>query len=232
MQTRLHRLARTLWLPSLAIVLLLALAGCEASPGANPTGRANSASQSTTSQNVAPQQGLNLHFDESRFEFNSPSLMCKGLLVAEGIVGAQGPSHWNTPTGSRPANLDRLGVIKGGYMIYTPIQFSSLHILIDYRTKQTHEFVTLGGKVGQDQFWIDGFPQLTVSGHYLMLFTPSQMVGVKGYNQDTLIVYNAFPIDAQGMVLLQPKIVEQGQVSQQEVKMPLSQIEQQLATCH
>jgi hypothetical protein len=51
------------------------------------------------------------------------------------------------------------------------------------------------------------------------------------FTQRWLLVSQIFPVDAQGMVQLQPQTIEQGQVSQQEVKISLGDLAEQLSAC-
>ncbi len=84
--------------------------------------------------------------------------------------------------------------------------------------------------MGQDEYWIHGFPLLTAGQRYLIVFSPGLSAGA-GITQTLLVAYNAFPIDNQEVVVLKTKQVEQGHVTQEEVRLPLSQILQQLASC-
>ncbi len=165
----------------------------------------------------------------SRFEFDTPRRMCDSVLVADATISVIGRSHWNTIDGSRSAAVDQQTVAKG-YQIVTPLQFSRIAILIDRRHAPTSEFASMGGTVGQDQYWMHGFPQLTAGQRYLIVFSPGLAAGAR-ITQTLLLAYNAFPIDDQQVVLLKTKQVEQGHVSQEEVRLPLSQILQQLGSC-
>jgi len=156
--------------------------------------------------------------------------MCTFLLVADVKVTGVGQAHWNTSTGTKPADASKLTVMQKGYYIYTPLKLIFQHIYIDHRPQHTQEFVSVGGQVGADSITMEDFPRVT-SGHYLMIFTPTLMAGQKGFDATRLTLYSAFPISSQESVMLQPKMIEQGQVSQQELDMPLVQVAQQLATC-
>ncbi len=166
----------------------------------------------------------------SRFELDSPELMCKASLVMDTHVDAVGPSHWNTPDGARPPNADKDLILSKGYQIVAPIRSSRNAVLLDQRHAPTTEFVTLGGQIGQDRYRVDGFPQLSPGRRYLVVFTAG-LAGGTGVTQSVLVAYNAFPIDSQEMVLLRQEVVEQGRVSQKQVKLPLAQIVQQLSRC-
>jgi hypothetical protein len=75
-----------------------------------------------------------------------------------------------------------------------------------------------------------GIAQLRPGVRYLIVFTPGAVAG-KGISQAFLIASDVFSIDTEEMVLLKPRVVEQGRVSQEELKVPLSQVAQQLAAC-
>lgn len=118
-------------------------------------------------------------------------------------------------------------------MIYTPLHFSSMHIHVDRRRARMNEFDTIGESVGPDSD-SEGYPQVTPQQSYLLVL----VYGIQaepGEIQTVMIVTDAFPIDAQGIVTLQPAHIEEGQGGQTEnfpaVTMPLSQIIQQLASC-
>ncbi len=176
------------------------------------------------------QQGLTLKLTSDRFEIRTPGQMCTFLLVADVNVTGVGKAHWNTLTGTKPADASELTVMQKGYYIYTPMKLILQHIYIDHRHQPTQEFVSIGGQVGADRIVMEDFPRVT-SGRYLMVFTPTLMFGQKGFDATRLTLYSAFPISSQDIVMLQPKMIEQGQVSQQEVDMPLAQVAQQLASC-
>jgi hypothetical protein len=165
---------------------------------------------------------------------NTPELMCKAVLVMDAGVSSIGPGHWNTPDGSKPAGADASWLGTGGYAIYTPIHFSYMHIHVDYRSQPTREFDTVGGSAGPDSDEEEGYPQVMPQQNYLLTLVYGIEVG-KGEVKTVLIVNDAFPIDAQGLVTLQPAHTEDGQGNQVEnypaVTMPLTQIGQQLANC-
>lgn len=156
-------------------------------------------------------------------------------MAAEVTVGGHGQAHWNTADGLKPLGLDKRGIVKDGYAIYTPLQFSQMRILFDRRHQPTREFVMLKGQVGGDSYDFVDFPNVVPGGHYLLVFNPSVVPGVSNRSEDTLLAYNAFPIDSNGMVLLQkggnPAEPGIGPVIQ-PVTMQLSQIAEQLASCH
>ena len=120
--------------------------------------------------------------------------------------------------------------MRNGYAIYTPIHFSNMHIHRDQRHQPTNEFDTIGGQVGPDTFSED-YPQVVPGGTYLLVFVPGIDPVANAYTEKSLVVAAAWPIDNQGMVILQHQTIEQGQVTQQEQRVPLSQETQQLAKC-
>lgn len=210
----------------LALALLTSLAAC------GPTTQQSQISSSNASGGSS--SGLNIKLDVDRYEFKTPSAMCPATLVAEIVVGGHGQSHWNTPDGQRPANATKAVVLQQGYRIYTPVTFSKSRTLLDHRHNPTHEFVTLGGQIGPDQYQVDDFPQVVSGNRYLVVFAPGSQPAGLGKTEDWLVAYNAFPIDSQNMVELQHagSASEKGLgTPQPEVKIQLTQLEQQLATC-
>ena len=222
----LHRVSRYSFTTIMILIFLLLMTAC-GTASANVT---TSSSASTPAISTSSPQGLAIHLDAYRFEPHTPAQMCTGLLVADGEISGVGQSHWNTSDGKRPADASRQTVLHKGYRIFTPLKLSLLHIYIDHRHQPSQEFVLNGGQVGADHVSVDEYPQIT-SGHYLLLFSVTLITGQKAFDTSKPTLYSAFPINAQGIVQLQPKLVEQGQVTQQEVDMPLSQVTQELAQC-
>jgi hypothetical protein len=205
------------WLLGLLVMMLL-LTGCVAV--AQPSGGAQS-------------NGITIQGDPLKLSFNTPELMCKAILVLDAGISGRGASHWNTPTGSRPAAADQQTLLRNGYAIYTPIQFSNMHIHMDHRSQPTREFATVGGQVGPDQYWI-GYPQVTPQDSYLLVLVYGIDAQSQAESKALLVVTDAFPIDAQGIVTLQAAHDEGKGADTQHfpaVTMPLSQITQQLAAC-
>jgi hypothetical protein len=126
--------------------------------------------------------------------------------------------------------LDSRALLRKGYAILTPVSFSQMNVLADHRGRPTTEFVTLGGTVGQDQFWLQDMPQLRPAARYVVVFVPSFSVQAGTLTDAALGAIDAFPIDAGGMVLLHTRTVEQG-VTQPEVKIGLSELRQALLAC-
>ncbi len=212
---------------AILIFLVLVLSGCQA---ASPT-------SSATRQSYGP---LNVHLDADRYEFTTPQSMCSAILTAEVKNITHGKSHWNTPDGLRP-NITAAPqmsisatIVQHGYRIETPVHFGTMHVLRDLRHVATQEFMTVGGQVQQDQFWLDPFPQLQDTGHYMIVFGPGNQPDGKGKVEEWLEVYDAFPIDAQGIVTLQqagsPGEPGPGQ-PQTAVKISLVDLQHQLAAC-
>lgn len=208
-------LARVWWLAGLLVALLL-LPGCNVvQPG----------SQST---------GITIHVDAYRIPVDTPERMCGATLVIDARITALLRSHWNTLSGTRPAGVDPTKLPDQGYAIYTPLQFSSLHIHVDRRQQQqTGEFALLGGQVGSDRYIADETPPVSAGNSYLMVL----VAGVDQthvHTENLMVVDAAFPIDAQGIVTLQAAHTEGKGASVQQfpaVTMPLSQLTQQLASC-
>lgn len=221
----------------LALTMLIFLAGC----GYSSVGQPNQTRQ--TSQ--ASQATLVLNLDVDRYEFNTPADMCRAPMIADVIVSSIGLSHWNTANKAQPAFLSqalpalrmKASLMKGGYMIYTPVQFTQMTILLDHRSaKQSpEEFVMEGGQQGTTKITVGEYPVLKTSTRYLVVFAPGFNASTHTLTEQWQLVYNAFPIDTQGVVLLQqagsPKEPGVGQL-QPEIKISLTALQQQLAACH
>lgn len=212
------------WFATAAMVGLL-LTGCAQ---AGQAGHSGSASVNTVAPSGAP---LHLRLSSYRVEFNTPASMCTVPLIATGSVSTYLPAHWNTANDTRPSNLTPMQARQQGYMIYTPMTFDAFKVLQDRRSQPTREFVAMGGQAGQDTYSIDEYPRPQIGQQILMLFVHSNHAGQPGYFQDMLVLYETFPIDAQGNVLLQQQTIEQGQVAGQNVTISLSQLVSELGTC-
>lgn len=216
MQTSTRRVV-TRWL-KMSAILLLVLVGCTALYALKIA-----LSGSTHTQSVI-----------DKISLNTPELMCKATLVMDASVASVGPGHWNTPDGSKPAGADASWLGMGSYAIYTPLFFSFIHIYVDHRSQPTAEFDMVGGSAGPDRDEEAAYPHVTIRQRYLFTMLDGFQVR-KGDVLTVMIANDAFPIDAQGIVTLQPGHTEEGQGQQPEifpaVTMPLSQIVQQLANC-
>jgi hypothetical protein len=205
---------------------MLLLAGCVV---AQPS--ASSQTNGTHSQ----ANGIHIQGDADRIVYGTPQLMCTAPLVMEVGVSALGPGHWNTPDASRPPKPDAGFIVDEGYAIYTPLHFSHMHIYVDHRhqPQSTIEFATIGGIAGPDSYDM-GYPQAPPGGNYLLVLVPGTDPVAHAWTEKVYVVTDAFPIDAQGNVILQPAHMEgKGQQTQNfpAVTMPLSQLPQQLASC-
>jgi hypothetical protein len=204
-------------LAALTLVVSLAVAAC----GAPASGQAT-------------YPAIHVKMDVDRYEYTTLQSMCSAILISEVIVGSHGEPHWNTSNGQRPLISDSNSVVTQGYRIYTPLRFTQNHPLIDHRPAPTKQFVTDGGQVGSDSIAIEPFPVLRDGGHYLVVFSPGLTPAGKGTTTDWLVVYDAFPIDAHGMVQLQAASPTNepglGQ-PQPEIKLSLTSLKQQLAAC-
>lgn len=223
----------------LILAMLLVLAGC-GDPSAMPTNQPNQSSQASQGS----QATLVLDLDVDRYEFNTPASFCQAPLVAEAVAGSFGQSHWNTANKGQPSLLSQAmptrqlkdSLIKGGYTIYTPVHFTSLTILKDRRSSKLapEEFVMMGGQQGTTKISIGEFPQLKVATRYLVVVVPALNATTHHLTLQWQIVYNAFPIDAQGVVTLQqagsPNEPGVGK-PQQTVTITLAALQQQLAHC-
>ena len=172
---------------------------------------------------------IDLHSD--RADLSTPSAMCKSVLVADLTVGSVATPHWNTPGASRPASLTAADISSRGVRIYTAFSTRRIAILVDHRSVSTGEYVAFGGTIGADRVNDDQFPQLLAGQRYLVVFTASIDASGPTHTERVLLAFDAFPIDSQGQVLIQPTRVEQGKVSQAQVKQSLSDITSQLSRC-
>lgn len=98
-----------------------------------------------------------------------------------------------------------------------------MHIIVDGRKVPTTELVILGGRVGQVQIEVHSMYGLLVPNQRYLLFFGS------GRTEGQLYVGAAFRVVGQNIVA-QEKMIEQGQMTQPQVTMPLSQVEAQLRT--
>lgn len=210
-------------LVALVVFLALATAACSSS-NTTPTPGSNTKTYPT----------VDVHFDTFRYEFTTPQSMCSSILTSIVIVGSHGQPHWNTSNGQRPPIADSKAITNAGYRIYTPVLFAKNQTLIDHRSAPTREYVTLGGKAGSDSMYFDPFPQVRDGGQYVIVFGPGSLPAGQGKAADWLVVYDAFPVDGQGMVLLQaagsPNEPGSGK-PQPEIKLSLTDLTQQLAAC-
>lgn len=207
-------------------MFLMVLSACS-QPGSPPTSGSNGQPKATT--------GLHIRLSADKFQFTSADQFCQALLTAEIVVGSHGTARWNTANGVLPATIKTAtAAVQGNYRIYTPVTFARLVPLVDHRRVVTKEFLTLGGQVGQDSYFIDDVSTLPgTSGHYLVVLYPS-MPQTGGNTEVSLVVGNAYPVDAQGMVVLQvagnPNEPGVGP-TQPAIAIALTSLEQQLAAC-
>ncbi len=133
------------------------------------------------------------------------SNVCHAPLIIAVIVGSIGTGRWNTSNGARPAlspgmEANGEGLFANGYYIYTPVSFSRMHILSDHRTQPTAQYITMGGQDGQDVMQIDGYGQVRVGQHFLLVLTYASDTSSREPVQNTLVVLQDFPMNAQGQV--------------------------------
>lgn len=236
MMKRTTRAPHVTWLALMVTIAGVLFAGCgaTASAGAKRSAATFTAAPPTpTATPIRPPLIMREVYDGWRF--TTPKDMCQGTpLVAEVIVGGTGPGRWTTPDGARPATSDYRAIEKAGWHIVTPVRFSRFNILLDHRTSQTQEFLMLGGQVGQDSEEAIPFPQLAIGARYVVVFSPDNDLATGKYTEVRLLVFNAFPIDQQNIVTLQvagdPNEPGVGPV-QQQIMIPLSQLQQDLAHC-
>ncbi len=190
-----------------------------------------------TRQALPPQSYPPVHLrliEADRYTYTTPQSMCSSLLTSEVVVSSHGQAHWNTANGQRPPISSSEVIFTQGYRILTPVLFANQQPLVDHRSSSTTEYAQLGGSDGQDSVIIDPFPQLKNGGHYVVVFAPGSLPAGEGTTTERLVVFDAFPVDAHGMVLLQAagSKSEPGPVqSQPEIKVSLTDLKLRLATC-
>lgn len=207
-------------------MFLMQLSACS-QPGSPPTSGSNGQPKTST--------GLHIRLSADMFQYTSADQFCQTLLTAEVMVGSHGLARWNTPNGVLPATIKTsTAAVQGNYRIYTPVTFARLVPLVDHRHVVTKEYLTLGGQVGQDSYSVDEVSTLPgTGGHYLVVLYPSTPQ-TGGNTEVSLVVGNAYPVDAQGMVVLQvagnPNEPGVGPV-QPAITIALTSLEHQLAVC-
>lgn len=172
-----------------------------------------------------------VELETDRADLSTPAAMCKSVLVADLTVGSLERPHWNTPEGLRPANLSPTDVSQRGARIYTPFSAQRMTVLVDHRSQPSREYVAFGGAVGADRVSDDEYPQLSPGKRFLVVFTPSIDASGQSHTDRSLLAFSAYPIDAQGRVMIQMARVEQGKVSQSDVVVNVVDIASQLARC-
>lgn len=209
-----------------AAALLVVLSACAPDSSQSP-------SQTAGQHTASP--GLHVRLEADKFEYTSAEQFCQTLVTAEVVVGSHGAPRWNTADGELPAGIKTADdVVAQNYRIYTPITFTRFVPLLDHRHVTTKEFLTLGGQVGQDSYFINEVPTLPgTGGHYVVVLYPSTP-HTGGNTEVSLVVGNAYPVDAQGTVVLQaagdPN--EPGVGSPQPaITIALTALQQQLAAC-
>jgi hypothetical protein len=218
----------------LSLLSLLALLSACGSAGAQP-GSGATGPQGPQGPQSAP-TGLNVHLEADRFEYTAAGQFCQTLFTAEAVVGAHGVARWNTPDGKLPAGITTSqAVIKNNLRIYMPVTFSRLVPFIDHRHVPTQEFLTVGGRVGNDSYRIDGDPDLAgAGGHFIVVFAPSTPQ-TGGNTEAALVAGWAYPVDTQGVVTLRqagnPNEPGIGQPLP-AITIPLDALRQQLASCN
>ena len=168
------------------------------------------------------------------------SNVCHAPLIAAVTVGSIGSARWNTPTGARPAlnpvtEATGEGLFANGYYIYTPVYFSYIQIAADHRTQPTAQYITMGGQNGQDSMRIEGYGQVQMGQRFLLVFTYAVDPSSRKPVQNTLVVLQDFPMNAQGQVQqFNPAYANHvGQDTPAELMyVPLNQVVRQMLVCH
>jgi hypothetical protein len=214
----------------LTLLALGALAGC---------GQPTTATQQYALARAQPTPLPTVHVAGvvDRVQFTKPEELCMPTFiagVAEVVVGAHGDARWNTSNGKRPPIATGGEIMRQGYFIYTPVMFSSFTSLRVHSLLPGEAYMTIGGQVGQDSYRMDGYPQLQgIGGHYILVITtPAPRKGMTP--ADTLLISYAFPIDANGKVIIQqagdPNEPGPG-VPQPEISVALTDLKAMLARC-
>lgn len=164
-------------------------------------------------------------------DYSTPPAICTVPLVADIVAGVKGEPHWNTANGQYPDGLSEMQVHTGGYGIVTPINFKSISVLRDKRTSPTKEFDLSGGKVGLDSMKIESTPDIVENQRYIGIFLPTYDPASKRYSQRLLNLLQVLRVNSQGLIIMKPKTIEQGQVSQQEQTMSLEALQSELHSC-
>ena len=133
------------------------------------------------------------------------SNVCHAPLIAAVTVGSIGSARWNTPDGARPTTIPVTeatgeGLFANGYYIYTPVNFSRIQVASDHRSQPTLFYTTMGGQDGQDSMQIDGYGQVKAGQRFLLVFTYAIDPSTRKPVQNTLVVLQDFPMNAQGQV--------------------------------
>ena len=113
----------------------------------------------------------------------------------------------------------------------TPFQLSKMQPLLDHRQQPTQELMFQGGQIGTVKMVKEDNPHPEVGSRYVMLLANAYDPETHIYSELRLELAAAFSVDEQEMVLLDRQTIEQGVVTQPEVKVPLSEIQKELASC-
>ena len=168
------------------------------------------------------------------------SNVCHAPLIAAVTVGSIGVARWNTPDGARPTTVPVTettggGLFANGYYIYTPVLFSYMQVLSDHRTRSTEQYITMGGQDGQDSMRIDGYGQVKAGQRFLLVFTYAIDPSTREPVQNTLVVLQDFPMNAQRQVQqFNPAYANHvGPDTPAELMyVPLNQVVRQMLVCH
>ncbi len=168
------------------------------------------------------------------------SNVCHAPLIAAVTVGSIGSGRWNTLDGARPAlspgmEANGEGLFANGYYIYTVVNFSRMQIASDHRTQPTAQYVTMGGRDGQDLMRIDGYGQVKAGQRFLLAFTYAIDPSSRKPIQNMLVVLQDFPMNAQGQVQqFNPAYANHvGPDTPAELMyVPLNQVVRQMLVCH
>lgn len=176
----------------------------------------------------------NLHIDvevDLVGGFDDPTARCTAPLVALVSVAAVGPSMWN-PANSGASSPSGWHGYTDPDPIITPVTFSSFRTLLDHRTAPTKLYLEHGGVIGSNIDHVDGYAGLKPGETAVVMFLPGYDTRTRQSDDDSaMYVTWAKPVDAQGRIVIQQATNEPGVGAIQTITEPLSQFEQQLASC-
>lgn len=189
--------------------------------------------QRLSSHQISPSASpLSIVGNVEHLPFDTPQRMCKAQLVVDATVSALGVAHWNTPDGTRPPWASSAVIETQGLQIYRPIQLTGTALLVDHRSFEQRELVAIGGTVGVDTI-TENYPLPLVGQRYLLVFVPGQRPPMLDPDYATLILTDAFEIDANDDILFpRNQVLPNGQdIAGGFTRMPLSRLKQQLIAC-
>lgn len=196
------------------------------------------ATKPTVSSRSRPSGTYKLQSDA--IQWDSIQSLCSPFedrVIANVLVAAVSGAEWNTPDQLAPLGT-WINALVLGWGIYTPVQFTNYGVLKDERSPSPltnlgvdpTPYFLYGGSDG-DATLLTDFPTVQPGQRYVIVALPMLDVVNGGFTTKEMMIAAAFPVDLFGKVTLQPQTFEQGQVSEAEVSMPISQLKSELASC-